>query len=152
MKRILFVTAILLMAAGANAMPEWPRKYATTLVRGHVRNLPKDVEHITTSIACGLPDENLKGETLTHEKPDSAGTFSMKMKMCWPNVQSIEISEIRIMGFEDCRIHQFVLAYEHVVNLTETGTHHFKEFVKLLVAARCAVAQVALLVPVFRVH
>lgn len=97
MKRILFVTAaILLMAAGTNAMPEWPRKYATTLVRAHVRNLPKDIEHISTSIASGLIDENLKGEALTHENPDSAGTFSMKMKMCWPNVQSIEISEIRI--------------------------------------------------------
>lgn len=95
MERILCVIAIVMMATGANAMSDWPRTYATTLVRGHVRNLPEDVEQVSTSIYAGLADENIIGETLTYEGADSVGTFRMKMNMCWPSMQSLAVCGVR---------------------------------------------------------
>lgn len=41
MKRILTFLTSFIMAININALPDWPRKYAVTVVRGHVRNMPQ---------------------------------------------------------------------------------------------------------------
>lgn len=62
-------------------LPLWPRKYATTVIRGHVTNLPEDEKYVTR-IWGGA--SNIKGEQFPYDIVDSAGVFSMKWDMCWP--------------------------------------------------------------------
>ncbi|MCQ2293004.1 MAG: TlpA family protein disulfide reductase [Bacteroidaceae bacterium] len=80
MKKILFaITAIFIMAS-VNAQ-NWPRKYATTVIRGHVTGLPQDIEHVLDY--WGGPS-NIKSEPCPYDVIDTLGTFCMKWDMCWP--------------------------------------------------------------------
>lgn len=85
MKHLFSAIALMLMAMNLYALPEWPRKYATAVIRGHVVGLPKDMTHGLSITQAS----NIKGESFPSEITDSAGVFSMKWETCWPISQSI---------------------------------------------------------------
>lgn len=86
MKRILTIYAIIMVAANIKALPEWPRKYATTIIRGHVTHFPKTTDYTVTVY---------KGEKMPYEYfIDKAGVFSIKWNMCWPTSHRFKICGI----------------------------------------------------------
>ena len=48
MKQLIFFLAALLFTVCANAQIEWSRKYATAVVRGHVKNAPEKYSKVIT--------------------------------------------------------------------------------------------------------
>ena len=86
MRRLLIFLAALSLAAGLNAQPTWPRKYATAVVRGHLVNAPRWTEEnsYTISASGSLANTNIKGEMIPKIGIDSTGTFFVKSKTCWP--------------------------------------------------------------------
>ncbi len=73
--------AVSMMAASASALPKWQRKYATSVIRGHVIGLPADQTHVL-GIWGGA--SNVKEDQFPSDIVDSLGVFSMKWKMSWP--------------------------------------------------------------------
>ena len=63
MKRIFLAVVMVVVAAHLCALPEWPRRYATTVVRGRVINLPENmgeilsVNQLTTLHKLLMPDD-----------------------------------------------------------------------------------------------
>ena len=87
MKRIIVSIAtavvfcgVLVTTSCTNAISEWPRKYATTVVRGHVTNMPEDMEHVLSF----RNNWNITQEFFPHVDIDSAGIFCYSYDMCWP--------------------------------------------------------------------
>ena len=95
MKRIQTLIAIILVAVNINALPEWSRKYATTVVRGHVTRLPESTKHFLATYG-GVSDENIKGDMMPEMYDDSTGVFSIKWKTCWPITTMFDVCGIRI--------------------------------------------------------
>lgn len=81
MKRLVIILVAIMAAVYANALPEWPRKYATTVIRGRVSNLPDSIRYVV-GIWGGA--SNVKAEPFPYDRKDSLGVFSMKWDMCWP--------------------------------------------------------------------
>ena len=88
MKRLSIILTTALMVAitfscttSQNDQPDWPRRYATTVIRGHVNGMPDNITYVT-SIWGGA--SNVKQELIPYDIIDSAGIFSMKWDMCWP--------------------------------------------------------------------
>ena len=88
MRRLVFILAAALAAINVSALPEWPRKYATSVIRGKVCNLPDSIKHVA-SIWGGA--SNVKEEPFPYDVKDSLGVFSMKWDMCWPMSFGLEI-------------------------------------------------------------
>lgn len=83
MKRPLCFLAIIMMGMAANALPQWPRKYATSVVRGHVRRFPGT--QYTTTVNSTSAESNIKGEGFPKGNSiDTTGIFCFKWEMCWP--------------------------------------------------------------------
>jgi thiol-disulfide isomerase/thioredoxin len=85
MKKILLIIFMTAMALSISALPEWPRKYATTIVRGRVFNLPKDMgEILRVSSAPTLLKSLTPDDVDEHADADGTRVFSVKWPMCWP--------------------------------------------------------------------
>lgn len=94
MKRILFILAVCMMAVNVNAQDAWSRKYATTVLRGHVSNLPEDYENVLTRVFC-MPRDLVKNERDPLQVTDSAGYFCIKCKICWPFDLTAELCKVK---------------------------------------------------------
>lgn len=81
MKQTIITLLIAMTATALHAQLDWPRKYATTVIRGHVINMPLD-RHYVLDMWGGA--SNIKSEPWPYDQVDTLGTFSMKWDMCWP--------------------------------------------------------------------
>lgn len=86
MKRLFIILVAALAAVNVDAQITWPRKYATTVVRGRVNNLPADQTKVVTYMYQDPRDvvKNDRGYREVFEVTDSAGEFCFKTKICWP--------------------------------------------------------------------
>lgn len=92
MKRLFFALFAVLLTANLCAQPEWPRKYATAVIRGHVDNLPDSIKNVTQIWST----RNIKGDQFPSEIRDSAGVFSMKWETCYPIPFMFDVCGYRI--------------------------------------------------------
>lgn len=83
-----------MMAVNVNAQDAWSRKYATTVLRGHVSNLPEEYENVLTRVFF-MPRDLVKNEREPLEVTDSAGYFSIKCKICWPFNLTAELCNVK---------------------------------------------------------
>lgn len=70
-----------MVAMSMNAQRDWPRKYATTVIRGHVTNMPADRKYVLDMWGGA---SNVKSEPWPYDQVDTLGNFCMKWDMCWP--------------------------------------------------------------------
>lgn len=75
--------------------PSWPRKYATTIVRGHINGKPADMESVLTTLSS-YKTKHVKGDMFPAEVADSAGTFRQKWEMSWPMNMTLRLCGINI--------------------------------------------------------
>lgn len=104
MKRLLsFLSIIIIMAVSLKmaisfkALPDWPRKYATSVIRGHLINIPETdkATPFEMSVSGNASNTNIKGEMHPYSWAiDSTGTFYMKWETCWPLNPNFTIHEI----------------------------------------------------------
>lgn len=73
----------------------WPRKYATTVIRGHVNGKPADMDYVLTTLSTSQTRQ-VKGDMFPSDVADSAGAFCQKWEMCWPMDMSILVCGINI--------------------------------------------------------
>lgn len=73
----------------------WPRRWATTVVRGRVLGKPADKEEVL-SVSFSSATRNIKGDMMPAAFKDSAGVFSVKWDMCWPMTTGIRLCDIGI--------------------------------------------------------
>lgn len=96
MNRILFALIMMLSVMDLNAQPEWPRRYAITVVRGHAYKLPKE-EIVSRGQASKT---NLQGDMAPFDQgiqmdADSTCSFWLKWKLCWPMEVSFNLCDVR---------------------------------------------------------
>ena len=92
MKRILLFSIVVIMAMISSALPEWPRKYATTIVRGRVANLPKDMgEILSVNILTNLHRSLTPDDIDEYQENDGVRTFSVRWPMCWPEKMNVTV-------------------------------------------------------------
>lgn len=83
---------MVVVAAHLCALPEWPRRYATTVVRGRVTNLPENmgeilgVNQLTTLHKLLMPDDIEE-----HQDAGGARSFSITWPMCWPEKMTVRL-------------------------------------------------------------
>lgn len=97
MRRLIFVFAAMFVAVSADAQIEWTRKYATTVVRGHVTNRPEEFDKVVTYMYHDIADV-VKNQRETDDLlavTDSAGYFTIKCKICWPLAFSADLCKVR---------------------------------------------------------
>lgn len=92
MKHLFSAIALMLMAMNLYALPEWPRKYATAVIRGHVAGLPDSLKNVLSVWGAS----NIKGEQFPSEIRDTLGDFSMKWETCYPIFFHIDVCGSRI--------------------------------------------------------
>lgn len=92
MKKLLLILFAALISANLRAQAPWPRKYATAVIRGHVDNLPEDVNQVLRIWGAS----NIKGDQFPSEIRDSAGIFSMKWETCYPISFSIVVCDCNL--------------------------------------------------------
>lgn len=90
MKRFLTLLASVLIALHVNALPDWPRRYATSVVRGRVVNLPEGIG-MDVTVSGNVDETNIKGDGMNCERADSTGVFCLKWQMCSPKKAWFEI-------------------------------------------------------------
>lgn len=81
MKYFTILTTFIIVAVNMSAQCDWPRKYATTVIRGHVTNMPADRKYVLDMWGGA---SNVKSEPWPYDQVDTLGNFSMKWDMCWP--------------------------------------------------------------------
>ncbi len=83
MKRFITLMAVVAVALGIYALPDWPRKYATGVIRGRVINLPEGAK-MDASVFGSVSESSIKGEGLRGEWDDTTHVFSLKWDICSP--------------------------------------------------------------------
>ncbi len=92
MKRILLAVVMAAASVPMSALPEWPRKYATTVVRGRVTNLPAHMGEILGVGQLSTLHKRLMPDDIEeHQEADGVRAFSITWPMCWPQRMTLTL-------------------------------------------------------------
>lgn len=99
MKQLLTYLIVMLVVVNLNALslPDWSRKYATIVVRGHLVQKPVagKMPPFKMSVSGTALNVNIKNEWHPHFSLDSVtSTFLMRWKTCWPLQLAFGVNDV----------------------------------------------------------